>query len=671
MRASGFVLIAAAWLAACTAGPAASQQLTFDHREARIADVRLDREGIHWDLEVRDLCGATVRRYEVVVECAPWRPLREDDVDRDLAFKGEVELPDGKTAKATKRGGSMGGEHVVLMGLLLTDEAVESTPDWPLRHEDDHPGTWTIPAEDLGGVLLRWSRPEDALETWPIQIKASSRQAPIQWENGRSLIGSNLDAADIDGQAAHWRCATLSQLVISGRPLDEAVSLEAWIADVRSTEPVCPDASAWLLEQTCGRASRLAADLEAATTPEQRRDLAGNCAAVVGACPATYGDVVTAAVDRVLAGDVQLGELERLQALIEDFGPVMGATWVGRAWTETTIVANRLLDALFAAGDLEAVGGFAARHGPFLGEEWRAAVDERLAWIEARASFELVELPDNRVTFMDVHPSPGEERVVHSGGTTTEGTLSVYTGDGTPLCSFETYRAHIHAVDVDGDGLAELFVHERDRRRPRDHVYSVVRVQEPAPLVLWEGRYEGGNPRIPTRAMFVVRESGGLGLLFSAPETNPACAGRTCTDDELFDGARWRTSYYAVDAGTGTFAPAPLTAETESIRRADGREVRHGGFHEGYRSGVWTLFHDNGNKAVEGIYMAGRRHGTWLAWHPGGQRSAQATFSDGELTGPIEYFNELGERLDEASFQRLYGAGDPFEIPSVSELVLP
>jgi len=82
------------------ASPAWAQNLTLDYQEARITNTVISASGVTWQIEIRDVCSASVRRYEMSLICSEWRPLTAKGPNRQPAFKGEVELPDGKVVKS-------------------------------------------------------------------------------------------------------------------------------------------------------------------------------------------------------------------------------------------------------------------------------------------------------------------------------------------------------------------------------------------------------------------------------------------------------------------------------------------------------------------------------------------------------------------------------------------
>ena len=85
----------------------------------------------------------------------------------------------------------------------------------------------------------------------------------------------------------------------------------------------------------------------------------------------------------------------------------------------------------------------------------------------------------------------------------------------------------------------------------------------------------------------------------------------------------------------GQYIPAPKVEETEK-KLGDDKVL------EGHRTGKWTFFHDNGNKAQEGMYANNNREGKWKMYAKEGHLSSEGSFAKDSQTGIWNYYTDKG-----------------------------
>lgn len=77
----------------------------------------------------------------------------------------------------------------------------------------------------------------------------------------------------------------------------------------------------------------------------------------------------------------------------------------------------------------------------------------------------------------------------------------------------------------------------------------------------------------------------------------------------------------------------------EHIRRdAEGKPIR---------SGLYTRWHENGNKEYECVFVNGLKHGVETRWHRNGKMWSQATYHLGEKHGVTTVWDQNGNRRKE------------------------
>jgi len=68
-------------------------------------------------------------------------------------------------------------------------------------------------------------------------------------------------------------------------------------------------------------------------------------------------------------------------------------------------------------------------------------------------------------------------------------------------------------------------------------------------------------------------------------------------------------------------------------------------FKDGKPDGLWTKWHENGQKEIEGTYKDGNEDGLWTFWLEYGQKSGEQNYKDGELISQ-KWWNNKGEEIE-------------------------
>ena len=72
---------------------------------------------------------------------------------------------------------------------------------------------------------------------------------------------------------------------------------------------------------------------------------------------------------------------------------------------------------------------------------------------------------------------------------------------------------------------------------------------------------------------------------------------------------------------------------------------------EELRDGVWTSWHENGNKNSEGKYINGKEDGKYRVWHPNGKLFYKGQYDMGHKVGVWEFYDSLGVKIKEETFK--------------------
>ena len=73
--------------------------------------------------------------------------------------------------------------------------------------------------------------------------------------------------------------------------------------------------------------------------------------------------------------------------------------------------------------------------------------------------------------------------------------------------------------------------------------------------------------------------------------------------------------------------------------------------------GLWTAWHENGQKKEEGEYQDGRRAGDWMYWHENGRKLGEGKFANGKEAGVWTYWYENGQKQEEGEYENGQKAG--------------
>ena len=75
----------------------------------------------------------------------------------------------------------------------------------------------------------------------------------------------------------------------------------------------------------------------------------------------------------------------------------------------------------------------------------------------------------------------------------------------------------------------------------------------------------------------------------------------------------------------------------------NGQEIARGSFLQGKREGAWTFWYSSGAKQVDAYYVDGEGQGLWTTYYEDGGKNAQGHFVDGEISGYWTIWDEFGE----------------------------
>lgn len=669
MRSWIAVLIWTLLLAAWPGSALAQSKLAHLEQEVRVTDTAFNADGVFWRLEVRDRCTIDVRRVELLVPCSEWRPLQPLDPMRELDFKGEVTLPEGKTLKVRRRGGERAGEEHLVAARFLSDQALEPRGDWALRYLAETPGTWWLPAVDLGGLFFEPGSLAAAVEGWLLELALSSRDVGIRFEAGGSVAGTTVPPADLGAAGPAWRCAELARWLAGAPTLSSADPLLGWFDNLDAAQPVCGEQAQRAREIVCSAQDDLAQRVLLSATAEEMLGLLPVCTAAARNCGWANDGPIASAIARRFESETRQGNATELHRIREAYGPLMGEAWLEEAQRALVAAMDAQLWEYIKRGDTQAVHAFVLEQGALLGEKWRDEALARYAWVDARRNLSLQRVPDNQVVHADLHPAGGLEQVQLVVQQDGAGLLEIRTRDGAPMLEQRSSQETYHLIDLDGDGLSELIRTAVARDDPGLLEVSILRMDGDELVAAWTGLFEGGQPSIPSPANFVPREHG-WGFLFAHPEflRDPTCRGHDCDHRDRAIGKRMWIEYLVYDPDQGVFAAAAIPPETDTLRAPNGHKLRTGGYHDRLRSGVWSWWRTDGRIAIEGVFREGLRHGIWTAWHSSGEKLAEQEFRAGIPHGEGKYWSVDGAPLTLEQLQQQAGVDDPFFIPSVSEI---
>ena len=83
-----------------------------------------------------------------------------------------------------------------------------------------------------------------------------------------------------------------------------------------------------------------------------------------------------------------------------------------------------------------------------------------------------------------------------------------------------------------------------------------------------------------------------------------------------------------------------------------------GYLNDGAKDGLWTSWHENGEKQLKIRYKKDVLHGKTSSWHPNGQKKSAGNIRDGEMDGPWEEWYENGwkSKAQNCDFGKLISA---------------
>ncbi len=90
----------------------------------------------------------------------------------------------------------------------------------------------------------------------------------------------------------------------------------------------------------------------------------------------------------------------------------------------------------------------------------------------------------------------------------------------------------------------------------------------------------------------------------------------------------------------------------------NGQLKRLGYLNDGRKEGLWTSWHENGEKKKEIRYNKDVAHGTATEWYANGQKKGVGQIKDGEMDGPWEEWYENGwkSKVQNCDFGKLISA---------------
>ena len=71
----------------------------------------------------------------------------------------------------------------------------------------------------------------------------------------------------------------------------------------------------------------------------------------------------------------------------------------------------------------------------------------------------------------------------------------------------------------------------------------------------------------------------------------------------------------------------------------------------GKLDGLWTKWHENGQKEEEGTYKKGKKDGLRTHWYDNGQKFWEETYKNGEKDGLCTFWYENGQKWRERTYK--------------------
>ena len=82
-----------------------------------------------------------------------------------------------------------------------------------------------------------------------------------------------------------------------------------------------------------------------------------------------------------------------------------------------------------------------------------------------------------------------------------------------------------------------------------------------------------------------------------------------------------------------------------------GNKFCEGFFEDGEETGLWTFWHQNGQKSHEGEFKDGKEDGAWNFWHENGHLDSERVYQNGKAEGPGSAWHRNGQKRSEGAFQ--------------------
>ena len=89
----------------------------------------------------------------------------------------------------------------------------------------------------------------------------------------------------------------------------------------------------------------------------------------------------------------------------------------------------------------------------------------------------------------------------------------------------------------------------------------------------------------------------------------------------------------------------------------NGEKYEEGTYKDGKEDGLWTWWYENGQKRREGKRQGYNKYGKWTAWHDNGKKKWEGSFNDGKKEGKWTYFYENGQKEEEGTYSEAHKIG--------------
>ena len=82
----------------------------------------------------------------------------------------------------------------------------------------------------------------------------------------------------------------------------------------------------------------------------------------------------------------------------------------------------------------------------------------------------------------------------------------------------------------------------------------------------------------------------------------------------------------------------------------NGEKKEAGAIKNGFQTGMWNAWDEDGNKWFSGSYQHGREHGKWIGYHVNGEKKYEGDYENGLQAGKWTYYNNKGVKYLEESY---------------------